>query len=103
MMTEGIFPAMLHQDPRYFRKGFGSIVSRTGYALSRIVVTDKDGGGEQVDYSEWLGNATAVATSQTYPRNIEPNQLDDRRAGRCGQQAWIAAYYADLQDAKARN
>jgi hypothetical protein len=66
MMTEGIFPAMLHQDPRYFRKGSGSIMSRTGYALSRVIITDKDGGGKQFDYSEWLGNATGVAISQTY-------------------------------------
>jgi hypothetical protein len=66
MMTEGIFPALLHQDPRYFRKGSGSIVSRTGYALSRVIITDKDGGGKQFDYSEWLGNATGVAISQAY-------------------------------------
>jgi len=66
MMTEGIFPAVLHQDPRYFRKGSGSVMSRTGYALSRVIITDKDGGGKQFDYSEWLGNATGVAISQAY-------------------------------------
>jgi hypothetical protein len=66
MMTEGIFPALLHQDPRYFRKGSGSIMGRTGYALSRVIVTDKDGGAKQFNYSEWLGNGTAVAISQAY-------------------------------------
>lgn len=66
MMTEGIFPAILHQDPRYFRKGSGSIMSRAGYALSRVIITDKDGGKKQFDYSEWLGNATGVAISQIY-------------------------------------
>jgi hypothetical protein len=68
MMTEGIFPAMLHQDPRYFRRGAagGGKWHRAGYALSRVIVTDKDGGGKQFDYSEWLGNATAVAISQAY-------------------------------------
>jgi hypothetical protein len=66
MMTEGIFPAMLHQDPRYFRKGSGSIMSRTGYAVSRVIITDKDGGAKQFNYSEWLGNATGVAISQAY-------------------------------------
>jgi hypothetical protein len=66
MMTEGIFPALLHQDPRYFRRGTGSIMGRTAYALSRVIITDKDGGGKQFDYSEWLGNATAVAISQAY-------------------------------------
>lgn len=66
MMTEGIFPAMLHQDPRYFRRGTGSFMGRTFYALSRVIITDKDGGGKQFNYSEWLGNATSVAISQTY-------------------------------------
>lgn len=67
MMTEGIFPALLHQDPRYFRRGSGTIMGRTWYALTRVIVTEKDGGaGTQFNYSEWLGNATAVAISQTY-------------------------------------
>jgi hypothetical protein len=66
MFTEGIFPAMFHQDPRYFRKGSGSIMSRTGYALSRVIITDRDGGAKQFNYSEWLGNATGVAISQAY-------------------------------------
>jgi transcriptional regulator with PAS, ATPase and Fis domain len=41
--------------------------------------------------------------SGAYPGNIEANRLADRRAGRSGQSAWIATYYADLQDAKAGN
>jgi len=66
MMTEGIYPALLHQDPRYFRKGSGTIMGRAGYALSRVIITDKDGGAKQFNYSEWLGNATAAAISQAY-------------------------------------
>jgi hypothetical protein len=41
-------------------------MKRTGYALSRVIITDKDGGGKRFDYSEWLGNATGVAFSQIY-------------------------------------
>jgi hypothetical protein len=66
MFTEGIYPSLFHQDPRYFRRGSGSIGSRTWYAVSRVFVTTKDGGGHTFNYSEWLGNATAVAISQTY-------------------------------------
>ncbi len=67
MMTEGFFPVMLHQDPRYFRRGTGSIMGRTWYALSRVIVCHPDGSDRwQFNYSEWLGNATAVAISQTY-------------------------------------
>jgi hypothetical protein len=67
-MTEGLFPAMLHQDPRYFRIGpaGGTKWHRTVYALSRVLITDRDGGRKQFNYSEWLGNATAVAISQAY-------------------------------------
>jgi DNA-binding NtrC family response regulator len=41
--------------------------------------------------------------SGAYPRNIEANRRADRRAGWRGQSAWIAAYHAGLQDAKAWN
>ena len=44
MMTEGFFPVMLHQDPRYFRMGEGSKKSRTMYALTRVFVTYSDSG-----------------------------------------------------------
>src|SRR6266568_9339293 len=38
-MTEAIFPVMLHQDPRYFRKGTGSGFQRLAYAVSQIFWT----------------------------------------------------------------
>ena len=65
-MTEGIFPTLLHQDPRYFRKGSGSGWSRLGYALGQIVVTHNDEGRTAFNYSEILGNSTAVAISESY-------------------------------------
>jgi hypothetical protein len=66
MFTEGFFPVLLHEDPRYFRRGTGTIMSRTGYALSRVLVTHKDSGGKRFNYSEWLGNASTVAISNAY-------------------------------------
>lgn len=65
-MTEAIFPVMLHQDPRYFRRGTGSAWSRLGYAMGQIFRTHTDSGGTQFNYSEILGNATAVAISNAY-------------------------------------
>jgi len=44
MMTEALFPVLLSQDPRYFTKGNGGVWRRTGYALSREVVTRGDDG-----------------------------------------------------------
>jgi hypothetical protein len=74
MMTEGFFPAMLHEDPRYRRIGpsRGSVKYRTWYAFSRIFVTRTDSGGTRFNYSEWLGNATGVAISNLY----QPDQRD---------------------------
>jgi len=41
-MTEALFPIALRQDPRYFTKGRGGFWKRTGYAISREVVTRVD-------------------------------------------------------------
>ena len=68
-MTEAIYPSILHQDPRYFRRGSGSGRSRFAYAVSQIFWTHRDSGGTQFNYSEWLGNSTAVAISNAYYRD----------------------------------
>jgi hypothetical protein len=65
-MTEGVFPTLLHQDPRYFRKGKGSGTARLGYAMSQIFVTHGDSGKWEPNYSELLGNSAAVAVSMAY-------------------------------------
>jgi hypothetical protein len=65
-MTEGVFPTLLHQDPRYFRKGTGRGLSRLGYACGQIFMTHNDSGKVQFNYSEIVGNSVAVAISQSY-------------------------------------
>ena len=65
-MTEAIYPAFLHQDPRYFRRGTGSTWSRFGYAIGQTFWTHTDSGRMQFNYSEILGNSTAVAISNAY-------------------------------------
>jgi hypothetical protein len=68
-MTEAIFPTFLHQDPRYFRRGTGSGWSRLGYAIGQTFWTHSDSGHMQFNYSEILGNSTAVAISNAYYRD----------------------------------
>lgn len=65
-MTEGVFPTLLHQDPRYFRKGKGSALSRLGYAAGQILITHGDNAKTQINYSELIGNSVAVAISNAY-------------------------------------
>jgi len=66
MMTESIFPVMLHQDPRYFVKGKGGFWKRTGYAISREVITRTDDGTSRFNTSELAGNAVAAGISNLY-------------------------------------
>ncbi len=73
LLTEGIMPALLHQDPRFFRMSAGSIGKRTWYALNRTFVAHDDNGKLDFNYSEWVGNAAAVTVSQAY-------HFDDRNA-----------------------
>ena len=65
-MTESIWPSMLREDPRYFRRGRGSVPSRAWYAVTRVLVTKTDAGGTRFNFSEWLGNGTAAAISNAY-------------------------------------
>ena len=65
-MAEAVYPSILHQDPRYFRRGAGSGRGRLVYAISQVFWTHRDSGGTQFNYSEWLGNSTAVAISNAY-------------------------------------
>lgn len=73
-MTEAVFATLLHQDPRYFRRGVGSTEARLAYAMGQIFWTHRDSGGTQFNYSEVIGNSTAVAISNAYYR-------DNRDAG----------------------
>ena len=65
-MTEGIFPSLLHQDPRYFRHGSGSTGRRLAYAVGQIILTHNDSGKTAFNFSELAGNASAVAISESY-------------------------------------
>jgi len=66
MMTESIFPSLLHEDPRYFRRGYGGIWSRTFYAATRVLVTRTDSGGTRFNFSEVVGNGVGSAISNLY-------------------------------------
>jgi hypothetical protein len=66
MMTEAIFPSLLREDPRYFRRGEGGKWSRMGYAMSRIFITRTDAGRSRFNFSELVGNSATVAISNAY-------------------------------------
>jgi hypothetical protein len=62
-LTSAVFPSLLRQDPRFFQSGRGSFLHRTGYAVSRVIVTRTDSGHSQVNYSEIFGSALGAGIS----------------------------------------
>jgi hypothetical protein len=66
VLSGAVYPALFHQDPRYFRLGTGSAWTRVKYAMSRVIWTRTDNGRKQFNYSEFLGNATATAIGTAY-------------------------------------
>ena len=65
-MVEFVVPALTHQDTRYYTLGHGGFFKRTGYALSRAVVTRTDAGDEAFNVSEVGGAALSAGLSNAY-------------------------------------
>ncbi len=70
-MVEAFVPAATKEDPRYYTLGHGGFFKRTGYALSRLVVTRTDSGNNTFNFSEIVGAGAAAGISNAYypPRN----------------------------------
>lgn len=66
LLGRAVYPAIFHQDPRYFYRGKGSITKRTLYATSAAFMTRDDDGRWRPNYSSLLGNFTSGAISNLY-------------------------------------
>ena len=66
LLVESFLPIVFHDDNRYYRLGRGSFVHRTGYALSRLVVTRNDSGRNTVNLPEIIGTGAAAGISSSY-------------------------------------
>ncbi len=65
-MVEFIFPTFTHEDARYYTLGRGGFIRRTGYALSRAVVTRSNSGAAVFNISEVLGAGASAGISNLY-------------------------------------
>lgn len=65
--SDAVLASILHEDPRYFRRGqeFG-FWYRVGYALSRVAVTRTDAGKDRFNYSGMIGMSMGIALSNAY-------------------------------------
>ena len=66
MIGGAVLPSILHQDPRYFYKGTGSIRYRILYAISTVAICKGDNGNWQPNYSNMAGTFAAAAISNAY-------------------------------------
>ncbi len=66
MVSRAILPSVLHQDPRYFYQGSGSVRTRIIHALSSAVICRGDNGRLQPNYSQVLGSFAATGISNLY-------------------------------------
>jgi hypothetical protein len=65
----GFFPYVLKQDPRYFRKGCGRILTRIAYSASRTVVARADSGHNTFNASQVFGQLAQAGISNLYYPN----------------------------------
>jgi hypothetical protein len=65
-MVEFILPTVTHEDTRYYTLGRGGFLKRTGYALSRAVITRSDQGNETFNISEVVGAGASAGISSLY-------------------------------------
>lgn len=67
LFTNGVLPALLHEDPRYYRLGeAGTTVARTENALAQIFVARSDSGKEVPNYAGLIGRGMALGLTQAY-------------------------------------
>jgi hypothetical protein len=65
-LTHAVFPSLLHQDPRYYYQGSGTIKSRLIHAVGSAFFTRSDSGHTQPNYSYVLGEMCSGALSNLY-------------------------------------
>jgi hypothetical protein len=61
-----ILPALLHQDPRYYYQGTGTVKSRIFHAMASAFICKGDNGKRQPNYSTIGGDLAASALDMTY-------------------------------------
>ncbi|HTV82101.1 MAG TPA: carboxypeptidase-like regulatory domain-containing protein [Acidobacteriaceae bacterium] len=66
MIGGAVLPSLLHQDPRFYYRGTGSVASRIGYAIATVFICKGDDGKWQPNYSFIAGDFASGAISNLY-------------------------------------
>jgi len=66
ILRSAFFPSILHQDPRYYRRGSGNFFGRAIYAATRTLITRQDSGRTALNYSAIGGAAGGAGLTLAY-------------------------------------
>lgn len=86
LFTDAVLPTLFHQDPRFYRKGTGSVGSRIWWALRSEAVGFSDQGKQEPNYSSLLGFGMSTALSNAYspPTSITFDKTMERYGVKIG-------------------
>ena len=77
ILSEGVFAAVFHEDPRYYRLGPDvNFVHRVIYSITRPIITRTDGGHNTFNAALISGYAATTAMSYAYYPPINQNAKD---------------------------
>lgn len=66
LFSDSLLPVVTREDPRYYRKAYGSIKDRGLYAAGQVFWARRDDGSRGFAYSQTFGNLAADALAVTY-------------------------------------
>jgi hypothetical protein len=96
-LGSGVFPALFHEDPRYFRKGDGTFKHRLFYSIATAFWTKDDSGAWGPNYANVLGNIAAGGLSNFYyPAGDRGLALTFGRAGTVTGEGVIGAVFVEF-------
>ena len=97
MIGNALFPVLLKEDPRYFRKGTGSFGSRFAHAMLSTVECRYDNGKWGPNFANVLGNFAAGGISNLYyPASDRGAVLTTERALTVSAEGAIGAVFVEF-------
>lgn len=66
LVGDALLPSLLHQDPRYFYQGSGTVRSRLLHALAFPIIARSDDGRSHINYSNIGGDLVSGAVANAY-------------------------------------
>jgi hypothetical protein len=76
-----LYPTVFFEDPRYYRRAYGSKNARLLHAMSHVVVARRDNGNSMFNFTEWLATGSSLALNNLYHPGNQPGFAAAARNG----------------------